>query len=131
MINSYLQHGRFGKLIGKQSNKEYELRSPKIECVESKVHKTLSCNTCHTSWTPQCIGCHTEYQPGVQGYDLLNNVDVDSTWIEYHGEFFTDLPTLGVEEINDDGRIKKVVDTFIPGMIMTLDTIGSEWHDAE
>ena len=121
LINTYLKNGRKPKLVGKRSNKEYDLNPPKFACVSSNIHSSLSCNSCHTSWTPQCIGCHTDYQPNVEGFDLLDNKETDSTWIEYHGEFFAELPTLGVREEIEDGRSIKVVDTFIPGMIMTLD----------
>ena len=83
------------KLVGKRNNKIYDLNPPKFECVAAKSHSSLSCNSCHTAWAPQCVGCHTEYQPGTEGFDLLANKDTDSTWVEYHGEFFAELPTLG------------------------------------
>jgi len=51
----------------------------------------------------------------------LENYEIDSTWVEYNGEFFSELPTLGVKEEKENGKILKVIDTFIPGMIMTLD----------
>ncbi len=121
LINTFVNNRREAKLVGKSTNKEYKLNSPKFECVAAKSHSSLSCNSCHTSWAPQCVGCHTDYQPNVEGYDLLENKDTDSTWVEYHGEYFAELPTLGVREENMNGRAKKVVDTFIPGMIMTLD----------
>jgi hypothetical protein len=121
LINTYLDKRREAKLVGKQSGKIYDMNAPKFECTSADAHLNLSCNSCHTAWAPQCIGCHTDYNPGVEGFDLLENRDTDSTWIEYHGEFFAELPTLGVREENKNGRIKKVIDTFIPGMIMTLD----------
>jgi len=121
LINSFFENGRTPKLIGKQSNKTHELKSPKFECTASKAHKNLSCNSCHTAWAPQCVGCHTEYQPGTEGYDLLVNENTDSTWVEYHGEFFAELPTLGVNEKKGNGITEKFIETFIPGMIMTLD----------
>ncbi len=121
LINTYLQNGRQPKLVGKQSKKTYDLNPPKFDCASTIVHSTLSCNSCHTAWAPQCVGCHTDYQPNVEGFDLLSNKDTDSTWVEYHGEFFAELPTLGVREEKEQGRTKRVIDTFIPGMIMTLD----------
>jgi hypothetical protein len=121
LVNTFLKNGREGKLVGKKSKQEYNLNPPKFSCVASQVHGSLSCNSCHTSWAPQCVGCHTDYQPNIEGFDLLDNKDTESTWVEYHGEYFAELPTLGVREENENGRIRKVVDTFIPGMIMTLD----------
>lgn len=121
LINTFVKNSREVKLIGKQTKKEHKLNPPKFLCVSSNIHNSLSCNSCHTAWAPQCIGCHTDYQPNVEGYDLLNNKETDSTWVEYHGEFFAELPTLGVREESENGHTKKAVDTFIPGMIMTLD----------
>ena len=121
LINTFLENGRKPKLVGKRNNKIYDLNPPKFECTAENIHSSLSCNSCHTSWAPQCVGCHTDYQPNVEGFDLLDNKETSSTWVEYHGEFFAELPTLGVREELEDGRSIKVVDTFIPGMIMTLD----------
>ena len=128
LINSYFENGRKPKLIGKQSEKIYDLNPPKVECQSSLVHASLSCNSCHTSWAPQCVGCHTEYQIGTEGYDLLQNKKTDSSWIEYHGDFFAELPTLGIKVENINGVQKDIVETFIPGMIMTLDK--SNYKDA-
>ncbi len=121
LVNTFFENGRKPKLIGKRNNKIYDLNPPKFECVAAKSHNLLSCNSCHTAWAPQCVGCHTEYQPGTEGFDLLSNNETDSTWVEYHGEFFAELPTLGVREEIENGKMNKVVETFIPGMIMTLD----------
>ena len=121
LVNTYMEYGRDPKLIGKQSKKVYDLNPPKFECVGKKSHSSLSCNSCHTAWAPQCVGCHTDYQPGTEGFDLLENKNTNSTWVEFHGEYFAELPTLGVKEENINGGAEKVVDTFIPGMIMSLD----------
>jgi hypothetical protein len=121
LINTYFENGRKPKLLGKRNNKTHDLNPPKFVCASTKVHSSLSCNSCHTSWAPQCVGCHTDYQPETEGFDLLENKDTKSTWVEYHGEYFAELPTLGIREEMEAGRKVKVVDTFIPGMIMTLD----------
>ncbi|MCB0743102.1 MAG: hypothetical protein KDC67_04300, partial [Ignavibacteriae bacterium] len=78
LVNTYMEYGRDPKLIGKQSKKVYDLNSPKFECLGTKSHSSLSCNSCHTAWAPQCIGCHTDYQPGTEGFDLLVNKNTDS-----------------------------------------------------
>ncbi len=131
LINTYFENGRKSKLVGKRTNKTYDLNPPKFVCASTKVHNSLSCNSCHTSWAPQCVGCHTDYQPETEGFDLLENKDTKSTWVEYHGEFFAELPTLGVREELENGRKLKVVDTFIPGMIMTLDKSKYKTKDSE
>ena len=121
LINTFIENQRRAKLIGKQSKKIHELKPPKFQCVSPTVHSTLSCNSCHTAWAPQCIGCHTDFELNRVGFDLLSNKDTDASWVEYHGEFFAELPSLGVRELNKNGKISKVVETFIPGMIMTID----------
>ncbi|MBK8943867.1 MAG: hypothetical protein IPM32_01230 [Ignavibacteriae bacterium] len=121
LVNTKIINNRIAKLYGKQSKKIYDLNPAKFECVNSKAHKSLSCNSCHTSWAPQCVGCHTEFDPKTKGFDLLKNNDTDSSWVEFNGEFFAELPTLGIKEFYESGKIKKSVETFIPGMIMTLD----------
>lgn len=131
LINTFFENGRKPKLVGKRNNKIYDLNQPKFVCVAAKSHSSLSCNSCHTSWAPQCVGCHTEYQPGKEGFDLLTNKDTDSTWVEYHGEFFTELPTLGVREENENGKVHRIVETFIPGMIMTLDKSNYKYETPE
>jgi len=121
LINTMVNSGGEAELIGKISKKTYNLNPPKFECTAAQSHNLLSCNSCHTAWAPQCVGCHTDFEPGVEGFDLLDNKDTESAWVEYHGEYFAELPTLGIREENENGEIKKVIDTFIPGMIMTLD----------
>ncbi len=121
LVNTFVKNRRSAKLIGKVTGKTYNLNPPRFECTQSKAHSNLSCNSCHTAWAPQCVGCHTTYEKNTKGFNLLDEKDTDSSWVEYHGEFFAELPTLGVKEDKENGSIKKVIDTFIPGMIMTLD----------
>jgi len=42
-------------------------------------HKSLTCKSCHSDWSPQCLGCHTEYNKNVKGYDNLT----DKWWTDY------------------------------------------------
>ncbi len=120
LLNTYVENKITARLIGKLNNRTYNLLTSKPECT-AKAHNSLSCNSCHAAWAPQCIGCHTDYKPNVKGFDLLNNKETDSTWVEYNGGFFAELPTLGIKKENVNGRIKNKVETFIPGMIMSLD----------
>ena len=121
IINSYIE-GNEAYLIKKQSNTKVKIKPPLSICINGKAHKDLSCSACHTSWSPQCIGCHTEFNRNGVGYDLLNNKDMKGEWIEHSKDFLAEYPSLGVKEIeNQDGSKERVIDNFIPGMIITID----------
>lgn len=109
-------------LIKKKDNSLAEMRRPKFICTESEAHSNLSCNSCHTFWVPQCIGCHTDYDPNSTGFDLFENIETKGQWVEHVGEYFAELPTLGVKENKGvNGIEERKIDTFMPGMILTLD----------
>ena len=118
LINTYIKEDNSKILIGKNSKKEFKLNPPNFICEEGKGHDRLSCNSCHTAWAPQCVGCHTEFDSEAVGYDNLTKVDTDGAWRELLGEFFAEPPTLG---IMDEGTEEEKIETFVPGMIMTLD----------
>lgn len=121
LINSYYENG-LSKLIRKSSKAIAIAKSPASVCVEGKAHKDLSCNSCHSSWTPQCIGCHTEYDENSTMYDLLSNKEEKGEWIEFGTDFKAEPATLGVKEQRDSsGRIQRIIDEFTPGMILTID----------
>ncbi len=106
-------------LTGKISGKRHAMKAPLLVCEEGGAHSRLSCQTCHTAWAPTCLGCHTTYEQGKEGYDHLKNRPVRGTWTELAGEFGMRPPSLGVRE--EPGG-KSSITTFVPGMIMTLDT---------
>ena len=118
LINSYVNSDNTVYMVGKNSKKKYELKPPNFICEEGKAHDRLTCNSCHTAWAPQCVGCHTEYEPSEIGIDHLTNKETKGNWKEWMGDFIAELPTLGVM-VNNLGA--EVIETFIPGMIMTLD----------
>lgn len=122
LINTFVDSLNNAKLVTKNRKKTLLLNPPANICTAGKAHKDLSCSSCHTSWVPQCIGCHTEYNPANRSFDLLINKEIKGEWIEHIGDFFAELPTLGVKTKKEvDGRETRVIDTFMPGMIMTLD----------
>ncbi len=118
LINTYINYKKEKVLFGKNSNRKYKLNPPSFICEEGKAHDRLSCNSCHTAWTPQCVGCHTEFDKNAKGYNNLTKTKTDGAWRELLGEFFAEPPTLG---IMNDGTEEKRIETFVPGMIMTLD----------
>ena len=116
ILNTYERNDSL-LLVIKNDEKELPLKPPAFVCTEGKAHSELSCNTCHTSWAPQCIGCHTEYDPETVGFDLLENKETKGAWIEHVGLYLAEPPVLGVKEKNGERK----VDTFIPGMILSID----------
>lgn len=118
LINTYVTKRSEKYLITKSSGKKLKLNPPKQICVEGKAHQRLNCQSCHTEWVTHCVGCHTEYDPLLEGYDLLDNKDIVGSWNEIPGDFYVDYPVLGIRK---DKSGKEFVDTFIPGMVLTIE----------
>lgn len=109
-------------LLRKNTGEQLSLSAPSTICTQGNEHQSLTCSACHTDWAPQCIGCHTTYDPYKTGFDLLTHQATQGKWEEYLGEFFADLPTLGVvEELDADSNLFRQIKTFIPGMIASVD----------
>ncbi len=123
LINSYQNNNRSKYLITKIKGDSLQLKPPAFICIEGKAHNRLGCNSCHTQWVSYCVGCHTEYQPDREGYDLLDNKEIVGSWYETSSDFYVDYPTLGVRKEKSG---KEIIDTFIPGMIITIDKLKNE-----
>jgi hypothetical protein len=120
LVNGYYDK-RKSFLIKKSSGQVSEMNPPSGECAAGTVHKNLSCNSCHSSWSPQCIGCHTEYDKNGSMFDLLSGKEAKGEWIEHSKYFLSEPAVLGVREISENGRIKNRIEEFIPGMVLTID----------
>ncbi len=121
LINTYVAQNDSIYLIGKNTKKVFPLKTPKPVCQTVGAHNNLSCNSCHTSWSPQCVGCHTEFIPNEEGINHLTGNKTEGRWAEASGVFFAEPPTLGIVEKETASGTKKKVETFIPGMILTVD----------
>jgi len=119
MINVWFDKENMPVLRLKSGDTILPLRPPAKDCTQGKAHKSLSCGSCHTAWTPQCIGCHNTFDKKAPGYDMLEDRLKEGSWVEHVGLFMTDKPVLGIIEQNDGN---KVVMTFTPGMILSVDT---------
>lgn len=125
LINAYINQDGKPELITKLGDKVLPLKSPAAICTEGEAHKDLSCKSCHTDWATQCIGCHTQYDSNKKGYDLLENKEMKGEWMETPSNYLAEPPVLGIRmEKLPDSTVKKVVDTFIPGMILTIQKKG-------
>ena len=98
------------------------LRAPRAVCTQGGGHARLSCNTCHTAWAPRCATCHTSFDASAEGFDHVDQKSVKGAWQESSGPFEAAPPTLGIRATpRDAARPHGVVDTFVPGMILSID----------
>lgn len=109
-------------LRNKLTGKWAPVRAPSPACTRGDGHARLSCGACHTAWAPRCATCHTAFDANADAYDHVDQKDVRGAWQETSGAFEAAPPTLGIRWDSSDTQYPRgVVDTFVPGMIMTLD----------
>lgn len=123
LLNTYVKSTGQKYLVTKSGNQNLNLKSPSKICIEGKAHKRLSCSSCHTEWVSHCVGCHTEFDPTLEGYDLLANKDITGSWNETPSDFYVDYPVLGVRKEKNG---LEVIDTFLPGMVLTLENLKND-----
>ncbi len=119
LINVWVDSTGAGYIRLRGPDTVMRLKATPEVCYRGKAHQSLACETCHSPWVPQCIGCHNTYEPSSPGYDMLTGTDKTGTWVEFVGKFLSGPPTLGVVEDSSGSRMIK---TFIPGMILSIDT---------
>jgi quinol-cytochrome oxidoreductase complex cytochrome b subunit len=109
-------------LIRKRSGERRELKARAPVCTEGPGHSKLSCGSCHTAWAPRCPTCHTSFDATADAYDWVDDANVKGAWKERSAPFAADRPTLGVRMLPDGPASRReIVDTFVPGMILTID----------
>ncbi len=122
LVNVVVDENGRGRLRRKRTGEWHPLKAPLAVCTEGRGHARLSCVSCHSAWAPRCTTCHTSFDPNEEGYDHVDQKWVQGTWNESSGPFEIAPPTLGIRIHRDaDGRERGVVETFVPGMILTLD----------
>jgi hypothetical protein len=109
------------QLIRKRTGERRPLKPMAAVCTEGGGHQRLSCASCHTAWAPRCPTCHTAFDRKIERYDWLAETYVKGSWEETAGPFFASPPTLGIRRGAAAAGGKEAIDTFVPGMIMTLD----------
>ncbi|MBK7742256.1 MAG: hypothetical protein IPI40_00565 [Betaproteobacteria bacterium] len=109
------------QLIRKRTGERRPLKAMAAVCAEGGGHERLSCGSCHTAWAPRCPTCHTAFDRRIERYDWLAEAYVQGSWEEEAGPFFANPPTLGLRRGAAATGSKEAIDTFVPGMIMTLD----------
>ena len=109
-------------MVRKRTGERRELKPTARVCVEGRGHARLSCGSCHTAWAPRCTTCHTSFDASGTGFDWLADAEVKGEWNEKAGPFVAGLPTLGVRRLEASGGTpREVIETFVPGMILTID----------
>jgi quinol-cytochrome oxidoreductase complex cytochrome b subunit len=122
LVNVVLNAAGQPTLIRKRTGERRELKPAARVCLEGQGHMRLSCGSCHTAWAPRCPTCHTSFDATSEAYDWVDDSDVRGAWKEKAGAFVADLPTLGVRRRDAaNGGRPDVIDTFVPGMILTID----------
>jgi hypothetical protein len=111
-----------GQVRRKASGQPAPLKPQAAACAQGGGHARLSCSSCHTAWAPQCTTCHTAFDPASAGHDHLTGKFVRGEWMESSAGFESGPPALGVRIASGQGeRSGETVDTFVPGMILTID----------
>jgi hypothetical protein len=121
LVNTDVDATGIATLVAKRTSKRLPMKPPSAVCLRSDGHERLSCISCHAQWAPRCPQCHTSYDAKGVAVDLLDGRETAGAWRETAGEFQAVPPTLGMRTSGSGVRSRDVVDTFIPGMVMTLD----------
>ena len=121
LVNAVVDGEGTAQLVRKRTGERLPLDPAAPTCSEGGGHARLSCGSCHTAWAPRCATCHTSFDPRETGYDLLADAEVPGAWIEQGGPFVANAPTLGVRSFDGTAGTEGVIETFTPGMVMTLD----------
>jgi len=113
------------RLIRKRTGDRRELKPGAPICSEGQGHRRLSCGSCHTAWAPRCPTCHTTFEAAGRAYDWSAGTEVRGAWREEAGPYAAAPPTLGVRTLVGGASRQDVIDTFVPGMILTIERSGS------
>jgi hypothetical protein len=118
-------------LVRKRTGERRVGKPAKPVCVEGEGHARLSCGSCHTAWAPRCPTCHTSFDARTEAYDWADDTYVRGAWKEASGPFAAEPPTLGVRRrAPRSGQSADVIDTFVPGMILSIEKPAGGGHAA-
>ena len=87
-------------------------------------HERLSCQACHSAWTPQCFGCHEVYHRDELQLDKIAGMETPGRWEERRSYLRFERPTLG---IGPGGTVQP----FAPGCQVFLTEVGDGEQAAE
>jgi len=113
-----------GKVLLQRKNDGKQLMIPQTKgnkACNLPGHERLSCQGCHSAYTPQCYGCHDVYDPRQKQLDKVSYRETAGRWSEGRSYLRFETPTLGVDA---RGRIMP----FAPGcqvFLTVLDAHGT------
>lgn len=82
-------------------------------------HERLSCQACHSRWTPQCYGCHVEYQAAETQRDGLSGRETPGRWTEGRSFMRFATPILGLNQTPKDmAQDFPAIEAFSPCQVM-------------
>ncbi len=107
-------------LIRKADGKALKIKqnSARPECT-MPGHERLTCQGCHSAYTPQCYGCHDVYDPRQKQLDKVSLKETKGRWSEGRSYLRFEEPTLGLDA---RGRIMP----FAPGCQVFLTVLDEQ-----
>ncbi len=89
------------KLLLKGNGKLLDIpqNTQNVEC-DLKGHERLTCQSCHTAYTPQCYGCHDVYNPTRKQMDKVSMKETDGHWSEGRSYLRFENPPLLLDQLN-------------------------------
>jgi hypothetical protein len=103
------------KLFRKRDGKEILFKRLEMSSIhKAPYHERLSCQACHSAWTPQCYGCHETLFEQASQRGWLTGKKWAGRWIEGRSYLRFRRPTLGLWP---DGQIGP----FAPGCQVFLE----------
>lgn len=131
LVNVGVDDAGRATLVRKRTGERLALKPAASACARDGAHARLSCASCHSAWAPRCVACHTALDPAGTAWDWLAGKEVRGEWVETSGPFRAGLPTLGVRRRGQGGAApREVVDTFVPGMVLTIERPASAGEPA-
>ena len=82
-------------------------------------HRRLTCQACHSRWTPQCYGCHDYRLQGGKLWDYAAQKPTPGAWSETRDLYRFSEPILGVDS---QGRIRPLA----PGCQVVLSQVDGQ-----
>jgi len=70
----------------------------RAEACRQDIHSRLSCQACHSVYTPQCYGCHELYNPAKKQMDKIAMKETPGHWKEFRSYLRYEDPALGLDQ---------------------------------
>jgi hypothetical protein len=96
-LSNVIREGEKAVLILKANGKKLIIPPEKEGvCKGFPSHDRLSCQACHSAYTPQCYGCHDIYDPSEEQMDVAAGEKTPGRWREGRSYLRFEKPTLAL-----------------------------------